>query len=706
MEVDGASAHDAAQPSVAETGSPLELDADAPLGDATLPTMDATVPRSDGAQGDLADADATPAQSGDTGATSLGSDTGLPNQEPEPEEPPAVPHAQLCPHATPGVGIPAPVNGAKPVRLNALVEFLESPIGTARDFGVSTPYRLELIENQLTIAMLRVPRWLQSDASPREDRSNGWPDWLEWEYDRSTNGLLLKVRASSLRRGTYHVTLPFAARRPFAPDEPLPIDLIVRVRGMGFMTDRAAVPHYVGDAADRPVRVTLAGGDSAWRITDMPDWLRVARSEGSSLAQAQLELQRQPAFASMAPGHSQGRLCVENQRGDATSIAVYALVERPSLRPLYTQRFLYSFASSEQSSSYNYVFTDLSEQVMWQATSAASWLTLRRATGMTNQRFDFDVDASGLADGYHTTTVEVTDPTGKNEGTRFVVHYVKDQRLSTWGFARGHRHSAFSPISPHGLAHEEGALTIHDVFRDTEVQIPVADAFAQAVISEHSARLHVLARAGSDTQATLSSYGWPGLQPLGSRPSQPAHGSSLDRVRRVLGREYWEFTDAIVSLDDGRSGTLMPAQSAQRRRLRVYDDGTTLFGFFEELGEPQPEVYPHWAHGPGAFCIGNNAGPTPTFECRDQTGVYLRVAPEAQLASDIVNYRFMPTHQGGFYLAQGSSPILAFSAQGQPLAPRPHDAAEWPIQQWGDTLMTGATRAWALNYLFEPQSLP
>jgi hypothetical protein len=184
----------------------------------------------------------------------------------------------------------------------------------------------------------------------------------------------------------------------------------------------------LGDTLNQPLRLTLAGADLPWTITDLPSWLAISKTQGDALESVELEVTRQPTIEELAIGHHEARLCVENARGDGATIPVYGLVERPQLRPLHTQRYLYNFASSEQLESFTYVFTDLEQEVGWTATSSQPWLKLVQSAGTTNQRLDFMVDPTGLAEGRHTAELTFADPSGKNDGTRVVVHYLNEPR--------------------------------------------------------------------------------------------------------------------------------------------------------------------------------------------------------------------------------------------------------------------------------------
>ncbi|HKY38225.1 MAG TPA: hypothetical protein VJN18_19920 [Polyangiaceae bacterium] len=282
-----------------------------------------------------------PADAGAAGQGGEGGDDGL--------EPPKT-HAELCPQATPGVGVPEPVGDAQPERLHPFYQYLESPIAVPADFGLAySAEEMEVVESHPDVQVHEI--YTHSSDLFRKKPTADLPDWLDYEFDGSgtTGRHLVSVDPRGLQRGTYHVTLPLQRRTPIAYDyldQDAPLDLVVRVRGLGFTVERFAVPHYVADSRNEPLLLTLAGGDVPWKITDAPDWLKIAKSEGDVLEHIELELTRD-SFDQLAIGHHEARLCVENARGDAASIPVYALVERPRLRPLHTQRYLYNFASSE-----------------------------------------------------------------------------------------------------------------------------------------------------------------------------------------------------------------------------------------------------------------------------------------------------------------------------------------------------------------------
>lgn len=611
-------------------------------------------------------------------------------------------YAELCPGATPGVGTPVPVApGAQPVRLDPLTEYLDSPIADPADFGLSTtdaPKVLELIENQPDPV---VDITYANTDSYAPDTTQPWPAWVSFRFDNVAQTNQVSFSPSGLHRGTYHVSVPLLHQSGPVPDN-VRYEYVLHVRGLGFTSDRLPVPHYVGDSDARALTITLAGGDMAWRITDLPSWLRVSQTEGTSLDHVDLQFFREPALDALGPGHYEGRLCVENARGDAESIPVYGLVESPRLWPLHTQRELYSFASTEQLSSYTYVFTVLGEQVAWEGTSDQPWLILARDHGMTNERIDFKVDPTGLSEGRYHGALTFTDPSGKNASTHVEVYYLKENRLATWTLKLSTLNPA-SPFSPHVIDIESpNAIGSIDIFTNEKVSASLgAETLSSAVVSEYSQRLYAITWNDQARTNTLRSYRWPDLSELGSVETQVSPRVIPGEVTSVLGQEYWRLDNAIVSLADGRSGSVLPAVSNNRERLRVYDDGTTLFGFFEDLGEPPAGGFVHWAHSPTALCNYRGVNNRTVFECTDQGTTYLSLdypQPPPQFPFGTPLF----THQGGVYFYNDVSSDSAFAANGQQITLYPRVPNLQFGRQWGDTLLIGETAGEAFNYVFEP----
>ncbi|HEX7479407.1 MAG TPA: hypothetical protein VF331_16510 [Polyangiales bacterium] len=673
-------------------------------------------PSRDAAAGDTAGSDAggsTPAPGSGTSvdaAVSRRTDGGKAagaHVDAGPRSQPPKTYAELCPNSTPGVGIPAPVGTAQPVRTHPLYEYLESPVATAASFGLSKAESFELIENQPDPAVYTFPANDTSFSvtySPANQAD--WPVWLAYAHDDGVQTHTVTIAAGALTRGTYHVTVPLwrAGPSPAAAwtNERVDLQLVVRVSGLGFTADRLPVPHYVGDALDTPLRITLAGWDAGWRITDAPAWLRIASTQGTSLGHLDLEIFRLPALDDLGPGHYEGRLCVENARGDGATIPVYALVERPRLRPLHSQRYLYNFASSEQLSSYTYIFTDLREQGTWRATSSQPWLKLARAQGATNERLDFTVDPTGLPEGRHTAELDFSDPSGKNDDARVIVYYLKDQRLSTWLFPSSRRQDAVSPVSPHAI--ELGTtVTIRDLFSGDDVTLPDTWLQAQAAaVSKDTQRLYVIGW-GDSYNISVRSYSWPELTKLSDVASGAYPHVTPMEVVGVLGQEYLNLNQEIVNVTDGRTGPMVRTRATlNQERLRIYDDGSTIFGFWEDVGVPSPNGLVHWARGPNAVCAHRAANGATQFQCEDEAGVYLTLPADLTVAMSDQGPLF--THQGGLFIddPRPGLPDAAFSATGQPIALLARGPVVNDGRQWGDTLLMDDKGGHAFNYLFEP----
>lgn len=652
---------------------------------------------------------AVPSNPSPDGSMAMPEDAGD-DAEVGPVAPPPKTHAELCPAATVGVGIPVPIAGASPEPLHPLVDYFESTIAEPHEFGLVDARQMAMIENQPEDGVLQWSNTLSTDAYSG-DLSIEWPAWLQYTFDGARQTHEVRITAGALTRGTYYIRVPVDIRRdtlggPFAFKHDF--NIVVRVEGLAFMAERLPFGHYYDEPLDRPLQVSLAGADSAWRITDVPTWLRVSQLEGELPASLTLEVWREPLFDTLAPGRYEGRLCVENERGDAHSIPVYAVIEPPRLRPLHSQRYLYNFASAEQLSSFIYVFTDRSEQVAWQGASSEPWLRLDRASGMTNERIGFSVDPTGLPEGHHTAELSFSDPTGRNEGTQVIVHYLKDGRLSSWRNEMQFTSDTVSPISPHAIRLRSSGVSIQNVFTDERASVSAGDLEVySAAVSAHSQRLYVRYAESASHRGEIRSYSWPELVEL-DRFATDAGSAYLDApVVTVLGDEYWPFANFVVSLADGRSGPITPATASQRTRLRIYDDGTTLFGFrepFERVGQAPPLGGVHWARSPRAVCNYEAITGGWSFQCEDETGTYLTATPQEQPSIPLNNSSVLFTHQGGVYLrAAGSSdPDYAFDASGAPITPiRFAPIGSW-ARQWGDTILIGDMGGQVLNHLFEP----
>jgi hypothetical protein len=616
---------------------------------------------------------------------------------------PSVPktHAELCPNATPGAGVPEPPGGATPVRLHPYYQYLESPIARSEDFGAVVAGELEVIENQPDELVGGIDAFESFNVSFEARLGENWPEWLGYSWQGGTwDSHYVTIKPGWLRRGTYHVSVPLyriytVPGTAITVADPYTLQILIHVRGLGFTADRLFVPHYLGDTL-KPAKIMLAGRDTAWRVTDAPEWLRIATSEADSLAQLELELSPEASFEALGTGTNEGRLCVENVEGDAVSVPVYGLIERPSLRPLHTQRYLYSFASTEQLWSFTYVFTDLSEEVPWTVTSSEPWLKLDRDTGMTNEKLVLSVDPTDLPEGRHSAELIFSDPSGRNDGTRVVVYYLKElERFSSWRRGSANYTSMVSPISPHTLNVSPGVVAT-DIFtgESVTVTLPLVES---AVISAETRRLYIEWIDGRTPR--VDTYGWPDLSFI---HSVEAAGSTVYGARGVVsafGKEYLNMNNTVLSVVDGRTGPALRA-SPQRNyeRLRVYDDGRILFGFYEYTDEPLPSGYRHWARSATAVC--SNPLGEDRLACSDEAGTYLTIP---QLPNF---YPYSPpyfTHQGGVFLddAHAGNPDYAFSAAGQPIA-LPQRLVRYAQAQFGDTILVDEHEAHALNYLFEP----
>jgi len=615
-------------------------------------------------------------------------------------------YAELCPHATPNVGVPEPVGGAKPQRLHALYEYLMSPIATVADFGLASAEQMDVVESEPDAQVRRIEGF--GGVEYRKDTSQSWPEWLDYQFDGTGGGRhVVTVRPIALQRGTYHITVPLKRWVPSPiPHEAdtAPLQLVVRVRGLGFTIDRLPVGHYVGDTLDQPQWLTLAGGDLPWKVTDSPSWLQLSKTEGATLGSVVLEVRGQPALDELAVGHHEARLCVENARGDGATIPVFGLVERPHLRPLHTQRYLYNFASSEQLSSFTYVFTDLQHEVNWTASSSQPWLKLMQSAGTTNQRLDFTVDPTGLTEGRHLAQLTFADPSGKNDGTRVLVHYLKEPaRRSSWASSCGYG-GAVSTLSPH-LIKTLNEADLCDVFTGGRTPIPIfGGRVDDAAVSPYTEQLYLLATPASGDRQ-VQTYSFPQLAPV--RAVNTTASDQIDPlgVISVLGKEYLVARgDQLVNVADGRSSTVMPALGSDgRKRLRVYDDGKTLVGFYEDTGKPVASGYRHWARSANASCSAAPNNNQLLFSCADESGTYLTLPPFVD-ADFLAGPFFMP--QGGFFFnqIQSGSPDYAFSAAGTPIPLldeiRAVGDGAW---QLSDTLIIDNFGGNALNYLFEPK---
>ncbi len=625
-------------------------------------------------------------------------------------------HAELCPSATPGAGIPMPVAGAAPMQLHPLVQYLESPIARPEDFGLGDVDVIGAIENQPVAAVYTTPQTYADYANGTfiRDTSHAWPDWMSWRH-RPDDVLApaaheVSLQGSALRRGTYRITVPLLKERELSPFGtefvPTSFDFIVRVAGIGFIADRLAIAHDLGDGAE-VARSTLAGGDVPWRITDLPSWLRVVSAEGETLTHVALEFSPDSSLEALGPGHYEGRLCVENERGDAASIPVYALVEPPSLRPLHTQRFLYRFAQTAQLASYTYVFTDLNEPVGWQATSDAPWLRLARTTGMTGERIDFSVDPIGLAEGRHTAELAFSDPSGHNAGTRVVVHYVNEPlHPSGWaldGPPDGRGVVAHSPVTPQVfVVTAGGSVAAIDLFAGGYGLQAALETGLGGTVSEHSHRLFVL------NLGDIGIYSVPDLTPL-DRVAVPTLARGVSGgVLSVFGHEYWDLSASVVHLDDGHSaGPILPASTANRTRLRIYDDReNTVFGFHEDLGDPRPDGWVHWARGVRAICRFVGGDTDWRFRCEDQSGIYLDVLPDPHPQQSPIAFVPLFPHTGGVYFrheaTESTERDFAVSAEGELLTVGVRESVGTFGRLWGDTLLVGYAGVQAINDLFEP----
>ncbi len=612
-------------------------------------------------------------------------------------------YAELCPHATANAGIPEPVGGAKPERLHPLYEYLKSPIARPAAFGLALAEEMDIVESEPDPQV----RWIDTHTGDEyvKDTSQTWPEWLDYRFD-SSGRHVVTIRPVGLKRGTYRITIPLKRSVtfpiPYLTDT-RPIEMVVRVRGLGFTIDQLPVAHYVGDTLYQPLSLTLAGVDLPWKITDAPSWLRISKTEGDTLGSVVLEVKAQPAIAELAIGHHEARLCVENARGDGASIPVYGLVERPHLRPLHTQRYLYNFASSEQLSSFTYIFTDLQHEVSWTASSSQPWLKLAQNTGTTNQRLDFTVDPTGLAEGRYTAELSFGDPSGTNDGTRVLVHYLKEpQRLSSWASDCG-TPGAVSSISPHFIK----TLTqpeLCDVFTGARTDIPVFGGWVDdAAVSQYTQQLYLLATPASG-ERQVQTYSFPELALV--RAVNTTASGRIDPlgVISVLGQEYLPQGTQLVNVADGRTSAVMPALGGNgRQRLRVYDDGKTLLGFYEDTGKPIASGFPHWARSANAFCSNVPHNDELVFSCADEGGTYLTL-PTFVNAQFFAGPFFMP--QGGLFFndIQSGSPDYAFSAAGTPI-PLRDDIRAVGDDAWqlSDTLIIDNAQSNALNYLFEPK---
>lgn len=615
-------------------------------------------------------------------------------------------HAELCPNATAGVGLPMPVGGARVDSIHPFVEYVKAPAAQGRHFGVPNAEAVELVENQPDPPTFTFPTGITGTDEIEADRKSPWPEWLTYRFNSFSRTHEVIVRAAPLRAGTYHVSMPLLLRGRRAAGfftSRLKLELIIRVRGLGFTSERLVAPHYVGDPPGPPLVLTLAGRRSSWRITDVPSWLRVSQREGRELKSVELTFTADEALEALGVGNHEGRLCVENGRGDAASIPVYALVERARLRPLYKQRYLYSFTSAEQLYSFNYILTDLREQVAWRATSSADWLKLPHTDGRTNERFDFSVDPATLSDGHHTAIVKVEDPSGHHDGAEFFIHYLKERRPSHWRLSGDVRHDAVSSISPHVIHLGSDRMIVRNVFTGQDAPVPARPRIASgAVVSEHGPRLHALTYDPDSRSGALRRYSWPDLVELGIRSTDCALEAPWESdTIKVGNHEYWASASRVLNLDDGRCGPVIASAGANRRRLRVYDDGSFVFAFWEDLGEPRPVGRTHWARGPDALCTFRKSGLEWTFICADAAGDYLTARPSPQPSLPFVNFNPFFTHQGGVYFEDHNSADLAFSAAGEPIAVEDPAPPLQAAKQWGDTLVIGEMGGRALGHLFE-----